>query len=95
MSDTEEIFSLWKGWVANGKKNGVPTYTINAQAPGGDPGNLYDFPINSPGLYNSYFNVCGNDDPNSELDKDKTPDDIHNLFDNIASAHDVSIASIL
>lgn len=76
--------------MANGKKNGVPTYKVDPKAAGGSDANLFDFPVNSAGLYSSYFNVCGNDDPNAKLEKNKTPDDVKLIFDNTVSAADVS-----
>lgn len=82
--------SLYTGWLANGKKNGSPTYKVNAESPGGDTGNLFDFPVTSAGLCNGYFNVCGNDDPTSKLRKNQDPDDMKNLYDNLVQAGDVS-----
>jgi hypothetical protein len=80
--------SLYTAWLANNKANGIPTYKVDPAAAGGSLGNLFDNPFNSPGLYNSFFNVCGNDVPGSDLKHD--PDDMKLVSNNILSAQDVS-----
>jgi hypothetical protein len=70
------LFSLYTGWLADGRTNNATTYKIDAQAAGGDPMNLWDNPVRSPGLFNKYFNVCGSDDINNYDWKAKVPDDI-------------------
>ncbi|KAF4626441.1 hypothetical protein G7Y89_g11715 [Cudoniella acicularis] len=84
--------SLYNGWVANKKANGVPTYKVDPNAAGGNVGNLFDNPFSSAGLFNSFFNVCGNDDPTSALTSRKTPDDIELIEKNIEKAQDWSKA---
>ena len=83
--------------MANKRANGVPTYKVDPNAAGGNSGNLFDNPLNSPGLFNSFFNVCGNDDPTSKLsaDLDKAPDDIALISKNIdAATNSVSLLDI-
>ncbi|KAI9639927.1 hypothetical protein NHQ30_011703, partial [Ciborinia camelliae] len=80
--------SLYEGWVANGKKNGAPTYKIDPKAPGGSLGNLYDNPITSAGLFNSYIHVCGNDTSGIKMDKNKNSPDMDLISENILSAID-------
>lgn len=75
------------------KENGAPTYEINKDAPPGSPGNLYDTGNASPGLYNSYFNVCGNDDPTSLLENKRSLPDMSSISANIRQAADVSFES--
>jgi hypothetical protein len=82
--------NLYQGWLNNSKKNGVPTYKIDPNAKPGTTGNLFDNTFTSGGLFNSYINVCGNDDSTSTLDKAHSPADMKNLDDNILSASDVS-----
>lgn len=64
----------------------MTAYRVNAQAPAGDPLNLWDNPIRSPGLYNPYFNVCGSDDINNYDWKAKTPPDMEIFSDNMIAA---------
>ncbi len=63
----------------------MPVYKI--QSKGTD---MFENPFSMAGLFNSLMNVCGSDDPNSALDADKDPDDMHNLYGNLIGARDVS-----
>ncbi|KAF2108222.1 hypothetical protein BDV96DRAFT_605900 [Lophiotrema nucula] len=85
------VWSAYTGWKNNGKKNSVPVINLE-QTPGDQGGNIWDAPLNTAGEWSPFFVVCGNDDPNSSLDKKKTPEDIDLIFDNLWSAMlDVSV----
>jgi hypothetical protein len=79
--------SIYKGWVANKRTNNVPTYKITSTPQEeGDPLSLFDHDIKTPGLWNQWFNVCGDDNPNTIPDPKNPPPDVELVYHNMLAA---------
>ncbi|KAF2686411.1 hypothetical protein K458DRAFT_402872 [Lentithecium fluviatile CBS 122367] len=79
------VRSAYLGWKNNGRNNNVPNVDL-AAASSESVEEIWNRPLDAPGEWNSFFTICGNDDPNSSINSDKTPDDIDLIYDNLSSA---------
>lgn len=73
------------GWKQNGKSNiNIPRINVTLESVD-RADNIWDRPLDAPGQWNSFFIVCGTDDPTSSLDG--TQNDVDLILRNLVSAY--------